>query len=133
MSKVGKAVGMTAAAAVTCCWRHRRALGLGVTATAAGACYWRHRRRTAQPDLTGQVVLITGGSRGLGLNLARTYGQAGAHVAICARNETQVHRAARELQAEGVSASAHVCDVRESDAVTDLVEQVVDDHGRLDV
>ena len=69
-------------------------------ATAAGAR--RLAKVRARPSLDGQVVLITGGSRGLGFHLARTFGRAGARVTICARNEQQVVDAAELLREGGL-------------------------------
>ena len=74
-------------------------------------------------DLTGRVALVTGGVRGVGLGITRTLLEAGATVVTCARSE-----------AEPVEGSTHLtCDVRDPDAVQDLVDRVVAGHGRLDV
>jgi len=62
-------------------------------------------------DMTGRVVLITGGSRGLGLLLARQFGRLGARVAICARDMDELDRAVTDLTAHGVEVLAKRCDL----------------------
>lgn len=84
-------------------------------------------------DLDGRVVLVTGGSRGLGFALTRAFGSAGAKVALCARNAEQVDGAAAQLRAEGVDALGVPCDVTDRDAVQRLLAQTVEHFGRLDV
>ena len=74
-------------------------------------------------DLSGRVVLVTGGSRGIGLGITQAFLDAGATVVTCARSETPT-----------VDGAEHrVCDVRDPDAVTSLVQGIVATHGRLDV
>jgi NAD(P)-dependent dehydrogenase (short-subunit alcohol dehydrogenase family) len=78
------------------------------------------------------AALITGGSRGFGLLLAREYLRRGARVAICARDARELAAATRELARDGAPVLAVPCDVRDAGSVRELVEASVQHFGRLD-
>jgi len=80
-----------------------------------------------------KVVLITGGSRGLGLELARQLGMKGAKLAICSRTEKQLEKARVELATEGVDVIALRVDVTNRAEVKSLIKDVVNHYGKLDV
>jgi NAD(P)-dependent dehydrogenase (short-subunit alcohol dehydrogenase family) len=84
-------------------------------------------------DFSGEVVLITGGSRGLGLEMAQAFGQAGAQVIITARREQWLSQAERELREQGIAVHAHLCDVADAAAVAVLVPQCLEACGKIDV
>jgi len=84
-------------------------------------------------DLSERVALVTGGSRGLGLEMAEALGQAGARVAISARREAWLEPAAARLQAQGIACLAVQADVTQPDQVERLVRGVLDRFGRLDI
>jgi NAD(P)-dependent dehydrogenase (short-subunit alcohol dehydrogenase family) len=67
-----------------------------------GACYigWRPFRLIRTSDIRGQVVLITGGWRGLGLELARQFAREGCPLAICARDQQELERASFKGKAQ---------------------------------
>lgn len=84
-------------------------------------------------DLTGQVALVTGGSRGLGREIAEGLAEAGATVVITARREQWLRPTEEELRAAGLDVRAARCDVSDPTAVSALVEGIVAEHGRLDI
>src|SRR6185436_7707010 len=90
---------------------------------------WRHRRRW---DLRGRTVLITGGSRGLGLLIARELVAEGARVAVGARDEETLDRARRDLTQRGGPVAAISCDVTDPVAVERLVRATTDRLGPID-
>lgn len=90
-----------------------------------------HRVREA--NLNGQVVLITGGSRGLGLLLAREFAQQGCRLAICSRSESELDLARRDLMSRGADVLALTCDVGDRAQVDQLVQDTTDHFGRIDV
>lgn len=90
-------------------------------------------RRLFAYDLKNKVVLITGGSRGLGLALAREFGACGAKVAICARSEEELSRAQANLERQGYPALTLRCDVSDREQVKRLVADVTEQLGPVDV
>ena len=85
------------------------------------------------PDLLKQrVFLITGGASGLGLAMAKRMLSLGARVAICGRNGERLEAAQKELATTIETAKGYVCDVRDFDAVGQMVQQITADFGSLD-
>ncbi len=80
-----------------------------------------------------KVVLITGGSTGIGAEVARTLAAKGAKVAIAARREGKLDAVRAEVAAQGGDIRAYVMDVTDKHQVKAVVEAVVQDFGRLDV
>jgi NAD(P)-dependent dehydrogenase (short-subunit alcohol dehydrogenase family) len=104
--------------------------GLGLGAMLTGRALLRKSRWFSY---RGKTVLVTGGSRGLGLVLARQLVEAGARVAICARNEKDLRTAQEDLQKRGGQVLSICCDVREGGQVQTMVNQVREHFGTLDV
>jgi NAD(P)-dependent dehydrogenase (short-subunit alcohol dehydrogenase family) len=92
-------------------------------------------RRATQTDLRGQVVLITGSSRGLGLALARELARAGCRLVLCARDAdgSSLERARQDVAALGASVLAVPCDVSDPAQVRSLVQNATERFGRIDV
>ena len=87
-----------------------------------------------QPELlAGRVALVTGGGTGIGLGIAASLAGAGAEVAIASRNPAHLEPAASQLRTGGAMVSAVEVNVREPDSVSRMVDQVVKQHGRLDI
>jgi short-subunit dehydrogenase len=91
--------------------------------------------RFARPklDLKGKVVLITGGSRGLGLSLAFELGSLGSRLALCARDAQDLEQARLRLAERGITAAIFPCDISEESEIEPLVARVLDRFGRIDV
>jgi gluconate 5-dehydrogenase len=84
-------------------------------------------------DLSGRVAVVTGGSRGLGLEMAEGLGEAGARVVVAARRAQWLAPAEEHLRSRGVEVAAVACDVTDPEAARRLVAAAVERFGRLDV
>ncbi|GAB3319360.1 SDR family oxidoreductase [Larkinella ripae] len=84
-------------------------------------------------DFRGKTVVITGGSRGLGLVMAREFAQEGANVAICARDEAELERAKADLELNGGLVFTYACDLTDKNQVTAFIEAVQQEVGPIDV
>lgn len=83
--------------------------------------------------LDGKVALVTGGSRGLGLQIAQGLGEAGAVIAITARKEPGLQEARETLEAQGIRCLALRCDITRPDEVEETVARVVTELGGIDI
>ena len=81
-------------------------------------------------DLKGKVALVTGGSRGLGLQIAEALAEMGAKIAISARKKDELDQAVSRL---GGEASAFVCDIGKREAIAPLADAVLKKFGRIDI
>jgi NAD(P)-dependent dehydrogenase (short-subunit alcohol dehydrogenase family) len=81
----------------------------------------------------GKTVLITGGSRGLGLALAREFAQAGCRLVLCARDPQELERARHDLAQRGADVLTVPCDVADQSQVQYLVEQATQRFGQVDI
>jgi gluconate 5-dehydrogenase len=84
-------------------------------------------------DLTGRVALVTGGSRGLGLQMAEALGEMGARLALTARKKDELDEAVASLKAQGLEAQPFVCDIGKREQVPALVESVLATLGKVDI
>ena len=88
---------------------------------------------TTSFDFKGEVVVVTGGSRGLGLEIAHAFGQAGAKVVITARREQWLKEAETFLTDQGIAVDAFICDVADAASVEQLVQQTLQKNNQIDV
>ena len=84
-------------------------------------------------DISGEVAIVTGGSRGFGLELARELGRNGCRLVICARDPLELARAADLLRGEGFPVTTLTCDITSEDAPQLLIDAALEDYGRLDI
>ena len=91
--------------------------------------------RTVQQlfDLTGQVALVTGGSRGLGLQMAHALGEAGAKIMLSSRKAADLEQAAAELQAEGIDARWIAADCGKEEDIRRLAAETMERMGPIDI
>ncbi len=84
-------------------------------------------------DLTGKVALITGGSRGLGLQIAEALGEMGAKLALTARKAEELEEARAHLGRQHVEALALVCDLSEPKAIEPMVSKALAHYAKVDI
>jgi short-subunit dehydrogenase len=89
--------------------------------------------RRTQDDLHGEVAVVTGASRGLGLLLARELASQGCPLVICARDAAELERAADELRAAGAEVTTVACDVTDEATPQLLIDTAVQRYGQLDI
>jgi len=84
-------------------------------------------------DLTGRVAIVTGGSRGLGQEIAEGLAEAGASLMLCARREQWLTPALDEFRKRGVPAAGRICDVADQAQVQAVVDATIEAFGRVDI
>jgi 3-oxoacyl-[acyl-carrier protein] reductase len=84
-------------------------------------------------DLSGQVALVTGASRGLGRVIAQVLGRCGARVACVARNAEKLQETAAAITSAGGSAETFACDVTAGESVQALVDRIAEEWGGLHI
>jgi gluconate 5-dehydrogenase len=84
-------------------------------------------------DLGGRSALVTGGSRGLGLQIAEALGEMGARVAISARKRDELDEALRHLRARKIECEAWTCDMSRRETIMPVADEVLKKFGRVDI
>ncbi len=84
-------------------------------------------------EISGKTALITGGSRGLGLQMAEALGEVGARLAITARKQAELEQAAAHLEQLGIETLTITNDLAEFETIPDLVDQVIGKFGSIDI
>jgi len=84
-------------------------------------------------DLTGRVAIITGGSIGLGRQMAEGLAEMGANLVLCARKKERCQQAAEDLQKLGVKTVALACDVKNPADIHQVVDATMSQFGRIDI
>lgn len=111
-----------------------RKMTLAKAAAAVGAARSvRSNLRRAEDDLTGEVAVVTGASRGLGLLIAAELARQSCRLVICARDGDELSRAEEDLRQAGAEVLAVTCDLTEEGAASRLIDAAVERYGRVDI
>jgi gluconate 5-dehydrogenase len=84
-------------------------------------------------DLKGEVAIVTGGGRGIGLKMAEGLAEVGANMVLCSRKIENCQKAAQDLAKLGVKTLAMSCDVKSPASVQAVVDKTLEEFGRLDI
>src|SRR6202158_3758138 len=84
-------------------------------------------------DITGRVAIVTGGSVGLGRQMAEALAEVGANLVLCARKKERCVQTAEELRKLGVKTLALGCDVRNPAEIQNVVDAALAEFGRIDI
>ena len=106
---------------------------LAIAGTAVGAAVALRTFVGGRGGIAGRIVVITGGSRGLGLGLARTFAEEGCRLAICARDNGELNAAREDLERGGAEVLALECDVTDRNQVVRFIGRVLAHYGRVDI
>lgn len=114
-------------------WKEPKNWALGAALT--GGVWLLRTLVTMKPkaDLTDHVALIAGGSRGLGLLLAKEFARQGCRLAICARDEEEMKRAEAEIATAGGIAYSVPCDLTHREEAERMVQEVIGHYGGVDI
>src|SRR6059058_5421806 len=119
---------------IACRMNKTQQTALAASALTIGAALISRRVRAARTmDFRGRSVVITGGSRGLGLSMARELGRQGARITLAARDKDELERARADLASRGIDAFSEQCDVTNRDDAERLIAGTVERTGRIDV
>lgn len=110
-----------------------RAAVFGALAVGAGVALRAAARLSRRMPMAGRVCFVTGGSRGLGLCMARELVARGARVAVCARDAEELERARRDLASRGGEVMALACDVRDREQIEGAVREAEAALGPIDL
>jgi gluconate 5-dehydrogenase len=84
-------------------------------------------------DLSGRFALVTGGSRGLGLQMAEALGEAGAKIMLTSRKAADLEEAVADLQAKGIDARWIAADASDPAQIQRVVDETMERFGRIDI
>src|SRR5438874_10198099 len=84
-------------------------------------------------DLGARTALVTGGSRGLGLQIAEALGEMGAKIAITARKQNELDEALAHLRGHKIQCEAWVCDMGKREAIAPCADEVLKKFGKVDI
>ena len=84
-------------------------------------------------DLSGRIALVTGGSRGLGLQIAEALGEMGAKLAISARKKDELDQAILKLGKLRIEATSFVCDIGKRDTIAPVADEILKKFGKVDI
>ncbi len=101
---------------------------IGVAAAAAS-----YRRMRPEDDLAGEVAIVTGASRGLGLLLATELARRGCRLVLCARDPAELEVAAARLRTVGADLITVACDVTREESAGQLINAAREHYGRVDI
>jgi len=84
-------------------------------------------------SLKGRVALVSGGSRGLGLQMAQALGEMGAKVVVTARKKDELEQAQRQLTQQGIDAAWFACDMGKRETIAPVTDEILEKFGKVDI